>query len=213
MIEKSVLKKFSFEYIVIDEAHRIKNVDSILSLIVRSFSSRGRLLITGTPLQNNLKELFALLNFICPEIFIDYKDLETFLHKDDTSTDLDEEKSKKVVEALHKILRPFLLRRVKSDVEKNLLPSTLSSIMTSLLSVLMTASVEKEINIYVGLTDMQRKWYRSVLEKDIDAVNSLTGKKEGKTRLMNMVMQLRKVTCHPYLFDGAVCLPLPYIDV
>ncbi|KAI9508946.1 SNF2 family N-terminal domain-containing protein [Russula earlei] len=184
LIEKSVLKKFSFEYIVIDEAHRIKNVDSILSQIVRSFSSRGRLLITGTPLQNNLKELFALLNFICPEIFIDYADLETFLHKDDTATDADEEKSKKVVEALHKILRPFLLRRVKSDVEKNLLP-------------------KKEINIYVGLTDMQRKWYRSVLEKDIDAVNGLTGKKEGKTRLMNMVMQLRKVTCHPYLFDGA----------
>ncbi|KAF8484763.1 P-loop containing nucleoside triphosphate hydrolase protein [Russula ochroleuca] len=184
LIEKSVLKKFSFEYIVIDEAHRIKNVDSILSQIVRSFISRGRLLITGTPLQNNLKELFALLNFICPEIFIDYADLETFLHKDDTATDADEEKSKKVVEALHKILRPFLLRRVKSDVEKNLLP-------------------KKEINIYVGLTDMQRKWYRSVLEKDIDAVNGLTGKKEGKTRLMNMVMQLRKVTCHPYLFDGA----------
>lgn len=80
--------------------------------------------------------------------------------------------------------------------------------MTPLFSVLMTVSVEKEINIYVGLTEMQRKWYRSVLEKDIDAVNSLTGKKEGKTRLMNMVMQLRKVTCHPYLFDGAVCLPL-----
>ncbi|KAH9884642.1 SNF2 family DNA-dependent ATPase [Cubamyces lactineus] len=184
LIEQSALKKFSFEYIVIDEAHRIKNVDSILSKIVRSFMSRGRLLITGTPLQNNMKELFALLSFICPEIFSDYEDLESFLHKDDAQSDGDEEKSKKVVEALHKILRPFLLRRVKSDVEKNLLP-------------------KKEINIYVGLTEMQRKWYRSVLEKDIDAVNGLTGKKEGKTRLMNIVMQLRKVTCHPYLFDGA----------
>ncbi|KZT02070.1 SNF2 family DNA-dependent ATPase [Laetiporus sulphureus 93-53] len=184
LIEKSALKKFSFEYIIIDEAHRIKNVDSILSQIVRSFTSRGRLLITGTPLQNNMKELFALLNFICPEIFSDYADLESFLHKDEAEVEGDEEKSKKVVEALHKILRPFLLRRVKSDVEKNLLP-------------------KKEINIYVGLTEMQRKWYRSVLEKDIDAVNGLTGKKEGKTRLMNMVMQLRKVTCHPYLFDGA----------
>ncbi|KAH7886369.1 SNF2 family N-terminal domain-containing protein [Phlebopus sp. FC_14] len=184
LIEKSALKKFSFEYIIIDEAHRIKNVDSILAQIVRSFMSRGRLLITGTPLQNNLKELFALLNFICPEIFSDYADLDSFLHKDDAGADGEEEKSKKVVEALHKILRPFLLRRVKSDVEKNLLP-------------------KKEINIYVGLTEMQRKWYRSVLEKDIDAVNGLTGKKEGKTRLMNMVMQLRKVTCHPYLFDGA----------
>ncbi|KAL9716756.1 chromatin remodeling complex Adenosinetriphosphatase [Leucoagaricus gongylophorus] len=184
LIEKSILKKFSFEYIVIDEAHRIKNVDSLLSQIVRAFSSRGRLLITGTPLQNNLKELFALLNFICPEIFVQYEDLDAFLHKDASEKEEEEERSKKVVEALHKILRPFLLRRVKSDVEKNLLP-------------------KKEINIYVGLTDMQRKWYRSVLEKDIDAVNGLTGKKEGKTRLMNMVMQLRKVTCHPYLFDGA----------
>ncbi|KAH8099849.1 SNF2 family DNA-dependent ATPase [Cristinia sonorae] len=182
--ESSSLKKFSFEYIVIDEAHRIKNSDSVLSKIVRSFMSRGRLLITGTPLQNSMQELFSLLNFICPEIFSDYSDLDSFLHKDEASAEGDEEKSKKVVEALHKILRPFLLRRVKSDVEKSLLP-------------------KKEINIYVGLTEMQRKWYRSVLEKDIDAVNGLTGKKEGKTRLMNMVMQLRKVTCHPYLFDGA----------
>ena len=125
LIEKSALKKFSFEYIAIDEAHRIKNVDSILSQIVRSFTSRGRLLITGTPLQNNLKELFALLNFICPEIFSDYADLESFLHKDEQDADAVEEKSKKVVEALHKILRPFLLRRVKSDVEKSLLPSKL----------------------------------------------------------------------------------------
>lgn len=90
--------------------------------------------------------------------------------------------------------------------------------------MILTAGLEKEINIYVGLTEMQRKWYRSVLAKDIDAVNGLTGKKEGKTRLMNMVMQLRKgarflsairpkglhsintfvVCCHPYLFDGAV---------
>jgi SWI/SNF-related matrix-associated actin-dependent regulator of chromatin subfamily A member 5 len=124
LIEKSALKKLSFSYIVIDEAHRIKNADSILAQIVRSFTSRGRLLITGTPLQNNLKELFALLNFICPEIFSDYADLESFLHKDDEAAEGDEDKSKKVVEALHKILRPFLLRRVKADVEKNLLPST-----------------------------------------------------------------------------------------
>ncbi|KAF8601203.1 SNF2 family DNA-dependent ATPase [Ceratobasidium sp. AG-I] len=197
--EKNSLKKFSFEYIVIDEAHRIKNADSLLAQIVRAFTSRGRLLITGTPLQNNMRELFALLNFICPEVFSDYDDLDSFLHKDvQDSADkegeeeggekkvmTDEEKSAAVVAALHKILRPFLLRRVKSDVEKSLLP-------------------KKEVNIYVGLTDMQRKWYRSVLEKDIEAVNGLTGgKKEGKARLMNIVMQLRKVTCHPYLFDGA----------
>lgn len=164
LIEKAVFRKFSFSYIVIDEAHRIKNVNSILSRIVREFVSRNRMLITGTPLQNNLQELFSLLNFICPEIFSDYKDLESFLHKDaksasgtttaaqssapsvagddvkdgdvnmeeeasvediptKTDKELEEEKGRKVVEALHKILRPFLLRRVKADVERNLLPS------------------------------------------------------------------------------------------
>lgn len=171
LIEKSALKKFSFEYIVIDEAHRIKNVDSILSQIVRAFTSRGRMLITGTPLQNNLKELFALLNFICPEIFVNYADLDSFLHKDSNDTEEEEEKSKRVVEALHKILRPFLLRRVKSDVEKNLLPSEFFALLCD--SILI-GFLEKEINIYVGLTEMQRKWYRSVLEKDIDAVNGLS---------------------------------------
>lgn len=89
---------------------------------MRVFNSRGRLLITGTPLQNNLQELFSLLNFICPEIFSDFKDLDSFLHKDG-NPESEEDASKKVVEALHKILRPFLLRRVKSDVEKSLLPS------------------------------------------------------------------------------------------
>jgi SWI/SNF-related matrix-associated actin-dependent regulator of chromatin subfamily A member 5 len=78
LIEKSAFKKFSFEYIVFDEAHRIKNVDSILSQIVRYFISCGRLLITDTPLQNSLKELFALLNFIRPAIFVDYADLDSF---------------------------------------------------------------------------------------------------------------------------------------
>lgn len=108
---------------MIDEAHRIKNSDSVLSKIVRAFTSRGRLLITGTPLQNSMQELFSLLNFICPEIFSDYSDLDSFLHKDEDKAEGDDQKSKKVVEALHKILRPFLLRRVKSDVEKSLLPS------------------------------------------------------------------------------------------
>ncbi|CDR98790.1 probable ISW2-ATPase component of a two subunit chromatin remodeling complex [Sporisorium scitamineum] len=176
--EKSALKKLSWEYIVIDEAHRIKNVDSMLSQIVRAFNSRSRLLITGTPLQNNLMELWSLLNFLLPDVFSNSEDFESwFKGKGDENQD-------QVVQQLHKVLRPFLLRRVKADVEKSLLP-------------------KKEINIFVGLTEMQRKWYKSILEKDIDAVNGGVGKKEGKTRLLNIVMQLRKCCNHPYLFDGA----------
>ncbi|EST05585.1 ISWI HAND domain protein [Kalmanozyma brasiliensis GHG001] len=176
--EKSALKKLSWEYIVIDEAHRIKNVDSMLSQIVRAFNSRSRLLITGTPLQNNLMELWSLLNFLLPDVFSNSEDFESwFKGKGDENQD-------QVVQQLHKVLRPFLLRRVKADVEKSLLP-------------------KKEINLFVGLTEMQRKWYKSILEKDIDAVNGGAGKKEGKTRLLNIVMQLRKCCNHPYLFDGA----------
>jgi SNF2 family DNA or RNA helicase len=78
-----------------------------------------------------------------------------------------------------------LLRRIKADVEKSLLP-------------------KKRINMYVGMSSMQRRWYQKILEKDIDAVNgAIGGRKESKTRLQNIVMQLRKCCNHPYLFDGA----------
>ncbi|KAJ9103708.1 hypothetical protein QFC20_004712 [Naganishia adeliensis] len=154
--EKTTFKKFSWEYIIIDEAHRIKNVDSLLSQIVRSFNSRGRLLITGTPLQNNLQELWALLNFILPDVFSSSEDFDDwFKQKGDNPEDQDS-----VVQQLHKVLRPFLLRRVKADVEHSLLP-------------------KKEINLYVGMSDMQRKWYKSLLEKDIDAVNVFDGAEPG----------------------------------
>ncbi|KAK4997617.1 chromatin remodeling complex Adenosinetriphosphatase, partial [Elasticomyces elasticus] len=175
--EKTHLKKFAWEYIIIDEAHRIKNEESSLAQIIRVFNSRNRLLITGTPLQNNLHELWALLNFLLPDVFGDSEAFDQWFSSQEADQDT-------VVQQLHKVLRPFLLRRVKSDVEKSLLP-------------------KKEINLYIGMSEMQVKWYQKILEKDIDAVNGAAGKKESKTRLLNIVMQLRKCCNHPYLFDGA----------
>lgn len=177
--EKAQLKKFRWEYIVVDEAHRIKNEESSLSQIIRLFYLRNRLLITGTPLQNNLHELWALLNFLLPDVFGDSEVFDEWFNKEDKSQDQD-----KVVQQLHQLLSPFLLRRVKMDVEKSLLPKI-------------------ETNVYIGMTDMQIDWYKKLLEKDIDAVNGVVGKREGKTRLLNIVMQLRKCCNHPYLFDGA----------
>lgn len=176
--EKAQLRKFDWQYIIVDEAHRIKNEDSTLSQIIRLFHSRSRLLITGTPLQNNLHELWALLNFILPDVFAD---AEAFDQWFEGGSDDDQDT---VVQQLHKVLRPFLLRRVKADVEKSLLP-------------------KKEVNLYIGMSEMQVKWYQKLLEKDIDAVNGAVGKREGKTRLLNIVMQLRKCCNHPYLFEGA----------
>lgn len=175
--EKAHLKKFAWEYIIIDEAHRIKNEESSLAQIIRLFTSRNRLLITGTPLQNNLHELWALLNFLLPDVFGDSEAFDQWFSGQNADQDT-------VVQQLHKVLRPFLLRRVKSDVEKSLLP-------------------KKEVNLYIGMSDMQVKWYKKILEKDIDAVNGAAGKRESKTRLLNIVMQLRKCCNHPYLFEGA----------
>ncbi|KAK9722597.1 chromatin remodeling complex Adenosinetriphosphatase [Basidiobolus ranarum] len=178
LLEKSKLSKITWQYIVIDEAHRIKNENSLLSRIVRILPSRNRLLVTGTPLQNNLHELWALLNFLLPDIFSSAEDFDAWFQLYGGDQDA-------VVQQLHKVLRPFLLRRIKSDVEKSLLP-------------------KKEVNLYVGMSTMQRKWYQRILEKDIDAVNGAVGNKKGsKNRLMNIVMQLRKCCNHPYLFDGA----------
>lgn len=178
--EKSSFRKFDWQYIVIDEAHRIKNEESLLSQIIRLFHSKNRLLITGTPLQNNLHELWALLNFILPDVFGDSDAFDLWF----TTSGEDNEKEGSIVAQLHKVLKPFLLRRIKSDVEKSLLP-------------------KQEMNVYIGMSEMQRKWYQKLLEKDLDAVNGANGKKESKTRLLNIVMQLRKCCNHPYLFEGA----------
>ncbi|RKO98091.1 hypothetical protein CXG81DRAFT_14771 [Caulochytrium protostelioides] len=177
LLEKSSFKRIPWVYVAIDEAHRIKNENSSLSQIVRVLHCRNRLLVTGTPLQNNLHELWALLNFLLPDIFSSSDDFDKWFENQDGD-------QQTVISQLHKVLQPFLLRRVKADVEKSLLP-------------------KKRINLYVGMSSMQRKWYQKILEKDIAAVNGVVGNRESKARLQNIVMQLRKCCNHPYLFDGA----------
>ncbi|CAL5219362.1 g1181 [Coccomyxa viridis] len=172
--EKNHFKKFHWRYIIIDEAHRIKNENSILSRVVRTFKTNYRLLITGTPLQNNLHELWALLNFLLPEIFSSAEKFDEWFNVQDKDSEAE------VVSQLHKVLRPFLLRRLKSDVEKGLPP-------------------KKETILKIGMSEMQKKYYAALLQKDIEAVNGGA----DRSRLLNIVMQLRKCCNHPYLFQGA----------
>ena len=185
--EQSALSKFHWRYMVIDEAHRIKNEASKLADAVRAIATNNRLLLTGTPLQNNLHELWALLNFLMPDLF---EHSDAFDKWFETSKEQGEESQQGTVNRLHKILKPFLLRRVKADVEKSLLP-------------------KKEVKVFVGLSKVQKDLYKKVLTKDIEAINGVAGK--GKTRLMNLCMQLRKVCNHPYLFQGVEPGP-PYLE-
>lgn len=177
LAEKAALKKINWKYLIIDEAHRIKNDESKLSVVVRSFYSKNRLLITGTPLQNNLHELWALLNFLVPDIF---SSDDEFTEIFDTNKCLGADSD--IISKLHAVLKPFLLRRLKSDVEKKLPPKV-------------------ETKLYVGLSAMQRQLYTKLLLKDIDLLNT-NSKSADKVRLLNIIMQLRKCCNHPYLFDG-----------
>uniref|UniRef100_A0A6A7G0I3 ISWI chromatin-remodeling complex ATPase CHR11 n=2 Tax=Hirondellea gigas TaxID=1518452 RepID=A0A6A7G0I3_9CRUS len=174
IIEKTALKKIRWKYLIVDEAHRLKNDKSLLSIILRTFHSENRLLITGTPLQNNIHELWSLLNFLLPDVFASAEDFESFFDFSDTKA------QNSMVSQLHKLLRPFLLRRLKCDVEKDLPPKT-------------------EILLYVGMSKLQKRVYKSILMREIDSLNGSTTQ---KTRLLNIVMQLRKASNHPYLFDG-----------
>lgn len=174
--ERGKLGKIEWKYLIIDEAHRIKNENSSLSKAVRTMNMSFRLLITGTPLQNNLRELWALLNFLMPDIFGDAEQFDKWFSMSDQSG------QENVIKKLHTVLRPFMLRRVKKDVAKSLPP-------------------KKETKLYIGLTQMQQEWYVKVLSKDAHELNKLGG--AGRVRLLNVLMQLRKVCNHPYLFDGA----------
>ncbi|KAG8457743.1 hypothetical protein KFE25_005756, partial [Diacronema lutheri] len=184
--EATAFRKFAWRYVIVDEAHRMKNEQSLLSQVLRSLSSHSRLLITGTPLQNNLHELWALLNFLLPDIFSSAEQWREWFDLDD------KEVEEEVISKLHKVLRPFLLRRVKGEVEGDLPP-------------------KKEMLLSLGLSPMQREQYKSILKRDIDALYSSTGTQfaANKGRLLNIVMQLRKCCNHPYLFEGVEDKSLP----
>ena len=182
------LKKIKWELLIIDEAHRIKNENALLSKNVRLLQSKFRLLVTGTPLQNNLHELWALLNFLMPDIFSSSSDFDDWFgmgsnkegdeegeENKEKMEEEAEERNAEIVQQLHRILKPFLLRRTKSEVERSLPP-------------------KKEIHIKVGLTELQKRLYKKLLTSSL--------LQESKTVYKNIIMQLRKVCNHLYLFDG-----------
>ncbi|KAJ2335725.1 putative ATPase [Coemansia sp. RSA 2681] len=128
MRDKQALQRFAWKFIIVDEGHRIKNMNCKLIRDLKSYQSTNRLLLTGTPLQNSLSELWSLLNFLLPDIFDDLESFQEWFNFNDISERegqsriLSEQTANSVVSKLHQILQPFLLRRLKVDVEKFLPP-------------------------------------------------------------------------------------------
>jgi len=173
IFSKHVFSKINWGYLIVDEAHRLKNEESLLSTVLRSYSFRHHLLLTGTPLQNNIHELWALLNFIEPVLFNNSEFFERYLQESADGADR--------LQKLRKIVSLFILRREKMDVEQSLKP-------------------KKYMDIYCSMSSMQRKWYKAILKKDF---SDLALHKDSHRSLLNMVMELKKCCNHPYLFDGA----------
>lgn len=159
-----------------------------------SYSSRYRLLLTGTPLQNNLPELWALLNFVLPKIFNSVKSFDEWFNTPfvntgtgDNSMQLSEEEALLIIKRLHKVLRPFLLRRLKKDVESEL-PDKVEKVITCRMSAL-------QVKLY------QQMKRHKVIVGDAGAGNGKGNKPMGIRGLQNAIMQLRKICNHPYAFE------------
>ncbi|KAJ5350099.1 hypothetical protein N7541_007826 [Penicillium brevicompactum] len=187
--DRPILSKIKWTHMIVDEGHRMKNAQSKLSSTLSTYyTTRYRIILTGTPLQNNLPELWALLNFVLPNIFKSVKSFDEWFNTPFANTggqdrmDLSEEEQLLVIRRLHKVLRPFLLRRLKKDVEKDL-PD------------------KQERVIKCRFSALQAKLYKQLVTHNKMAVSDGKGGKTGMRGLSNMLMQLRKLCNHPFVFE------------
>ncbi|KAI8542411.1 hypothetical protein RHMOL_Rhmol08G0137000 [Rhododendron molle] len=210
------LRHYNWKYIVVDEGHRLKNSKCKLFKELKLLPVENKLLLTGTPLHNNLAELWSLLNFILPDIFSSLEEFESWFNlsgkcsNEATKEEIEENRKAQVVAKLHAILRPFLLRRMKSDVEQ-------------------TLPRKKEIILYATMTEHQKnfkdhlinKTLETYLREKVDTEACLTNSpakfqfqmagRGMKGKLTNVMIQLRKNCYHPDLlesaFDGSYFYP------
>ncbi|KAK5639502.1 hypothetical protein RI129_011994 [Pyrocoelia pectoralis] len=184
--------RIKWQYMILDEAQAIKSTSSMRWKTLLGFSCRNRLLLSGTPIQNSMAELWALLHFIMPTLFDSHEEFNEWFSKDieshaENKTGIDE----KHLSRLHMILKPFMLRRIKKDVENEL-------------------SDKIEIMLYCPLTMRQKLLYMALKQKiriedllhyTVGGGDSHPVDKNFTSNLMNLVMQFRKVCNHPELFE------------
>ena len=174
MTDEKVFRSRKWKFIIVDEGHRLKNMECKLIGTLKRFDTNNRLLLTGTPLQNRLSELWSLLNFLLPHIF---DDLDAFQDWFDTE-EIADQAQPIIVSKLHAILKPFLLRRLKVDVEQQLPP-------------------KREYLVEVGMTSLQRAYYQAALDRKLGAFVTKQHGAEGV--LEEDVIDTSAKTKHPLI--------------
>ena len=181
----TLTQKVMWRCLILDEGHRVKNEETAAHQVLKRIKRQHTLLLTGTPIQNNLHELYAILSFLHPDVFTSSEpfdkafNLNTSEHKVDSN----------LLEKAHFLMRPFILRRVKGEVEVSLPPKT-------------------ETKIMCPLSEAQTFWYRRLLLREATALQSLEKATKGEggadnfQKLNSLLMQLRKCCNHPFLFTG-----------
>ncbi|KAM3755195.1 hypothetical protein ACB098_02G022400 [Castanea mollissima] len=182
MRDKAFLKKIHWYYMIVDEGHRLKNHESVLAkTLVSGYQIQRRLLLTGTPIQNSLQELWALLNFLLPHIFNSVQNFEEWFNapfKGKGDVSLTDEEELLIIRRLHQVIRPFILRRKKDEVEKYL-PG------------------KSQVILKCDTSAWQKAYYQQITDVGRVGLDNGAGKSKG---LQNLTMQLRKCCNHPYLF-------------
>lgn len=198
--DEKYFQRVKWQYMVLDEAQAIKSSSSNRWKTLLGFDCRNRLLLTGTPVQNSMQELWALLHFIMPSLFDSHDEFSEWFSKDieshaENKGTLNEHQLRR----LHMILKPFMLRRIKKNVQNEL-------------------GDKIEIDIFCDMSARQRALYRSLRSRVsvtelMDKAQNLGSDEAGLKSLMNLVMQFRKVCNHPELFERAdVEAPLAFAD-
>ncbi|KAK7843089.1 putative helicase chr10 [Quercus suber] len=220
LMDQDFLSQISWQYAVIDEAQRLKNPSSVLyNLLKDRFLMPRRLLMTGTPIQNNLTELWALMHFCMPSVFGTLDQfLFTFKEAGDPSSGHDTEKVKEQFQSLKCILGAFMLRRTKAKLIEcgNLvLPALTEITVYAFCFMSLTTSTKSSVCLFTSydskmpyidrmapLLSLQKKVYLSILRKELPKLLALSSGTSNHQSLQNIVIQLRKASSHPYLFPG-----------